>query len=325
MSIPVIIRIKKGDGKASSYSSLLLYVSLIILFFSHPAKASYVKIYHSGSTKESQSNTFSGSYSPSTPNDSFESSPWEINASGGQALSGIDATQVTTTSIELGSSYRSEKNFGLSASVTREAANFNGVTSFRSSIGLEKTWVPGAADEDPDEDSDTSEFHSRYGISVTGSVKNALQKKARLAPKDFSVEQKVFDYGLNLQPFRWIALDFTRSRFSYDQSIEAADAVSSSVFFTDQFGYSYSNLIQGFNDQEDAIRIAFKFTPETSLEISQVKSHSIVLKKWTTDFVCNFNSTFFESFGYTVGVTQSNSFDGTSPTYSGEGSLSYYF
>ncbi len=325
MSLPIIIRIKKYNGKTSSYRTFFLHVSFVIFVFSNSVQASYVKISHSGSTKESQSNSFSGSYSPSAPANSVTESPWEINASLGQSVCGIDTTQVTTTSTELGTSYRSHKNFGISASITRDIANNNGATSLRPSVGLDKTWVIGAEDEDPDEDVESSEFHSRYGISITGSARSVIQKKNQVVQKDFTIEQKVFDYGIALQPFSWISVDLTRSRFSYDQSVEGADAITSSFQFNNQFGYSYSNMIQGFLDQEDAVRITFKFTTESSLSISQVKSHYIVSKNWSIDYIWNFSSTVFDSYGYSFGVIQSASSDASSPSYSGEASLAYYF
>ncbi|MBC7467514.1 MAG: hypothetical protein H7256_16105 [Bdellovibrio sp.] len=304
---------------------LLIKLFFVIQLVSIFASASYLKIFHTGSSKDSQTNTVSGSYSPSSSDEFLKISPWEFNASAGKTNTGVESAAFTTNQYDVGGSYHSEDSFRVSLSFSADAANSKGATTTKPSVTLEKKWTLDGSEQNANDSEDTALFDPKIGVSVGGSQRSASQKGNKTILRDFNIRQTTVDYGLSFEPYSWLALDASVSQFSYDESVSDVHTVASTLVFTNQFGYSYQNLIEGFNDKETALRLTFKLTDDTSIEISSVVSHGIALKNWTTDYTLEFSSSVFDSIGYAVGVTQSKTTDTTTTSYSGDASLSYYF
>lgn len=288
--------------------------------------ATHLKISHSGSSQDTQTNTLSGAYSPVASDEDLEPPAWEINASAARSTVGIEAAFVATNIYDLGWSYTTKNSFTLTATFSADSAGPEATQSVAPSLSIEKKWnLNGSEIDESDDDDDDDDFSPGLGFFITGLKRNAIQKKNQIIPKNFTVEQRTFEYGINFSPLYWLSIDINTSQFSYDRSISGADSVATTDAFTTQFGWSYSYLLESFCDQENTARLTLKFAPASYLELSTSKSHAIVTQDWSTSYTAEFYSTFTDSLGYSTRLTQTKNTTTSTASYSGSTSLTFYF
>ena len=299
-------------------------IFLVLQLISIQLFATHIKISHSGSSQDTQTNTLSSAYSPVASDEDLDPPAWEINASAARSTVGIEAAFVATNIYDLGWSYTTKNGFTLTANFSADSAGSEATQSVAPSLSIEKKWNFNGSEIDEGDDDD-DDFSPGLGFSMTGLKRNVIQKKNQIIPKNFSVEQRTFEYGIKFSPLYWLSIDVNTSQFSYDQSISSADRVATTNAFTTQFGWSYSYLLESFCDQENTARLTLKFTPDSYLELSTSKSHAIATQDWSTSYTAEFYSTFTDSLGYSTGLTQTKNTTTSTASYSGSTSLTFYF